>query len=277
LDEDELLLLTIASPFKYSAPNEQDFLNLVLPVVQSDRRIHLVAIGPDETGPWAAASAATSGRVCALGRRWGNEAFYAAADVYLDSVPFSSITSLLEAGANAVPLLGLRARAEDLDLLGPGAPGLENTMIVAADAADYRRRLEHLLESATLRHELGMRTQAHIRSEHTGERWLRALRQLYSDLAAAGARGCLRDEDDRLSDVALTHAVIGLFLKVQSGIRTRQLIGEHIGALPYKSRVPISWQLHRHGLGLCYLNLLPSPLDVWLRQLGRRAKALVAA
>src|SRR6185312_5840166 len=79
---DRVLLLTIASPFKYSAPGQIGFLDLVTPVLTNMRNAVLLAVGPEAKGAWQAASSATEGRIAPLGTRWDNELLYAAADVY---------------------------------------------------------------------------------------------------------------------------------------------------------------------------------------------------
>ena len=116
-----VVLLTIATPFKYSAPGHIAFLDLVTPVLAEHAQAVLIAIGPDSKGSWRSAGIQTDGRIVALGKRWDNEIFYSAADIYLDSVPFSSSTSLLEAGSRGKPLLGYRPPKPELWATRPGS------------------------------------------------------------------------------------------------------------------------------------------------------------
>ena len=143
-DESTLVLLTIASPFKFASPGRVGLLDLILPVLAETDGVVLLAVGPT-AWDWAAADSRTQGRVKALGTRYDTGLLYAAADVYLDSVPFSSITSILEAGSYGVPLLGMVPPDADLLLLGPGAPGLNDVMEMAADPEDHRRLLRRLI------------------------------------------------------------------------------------------------------------------------------------
>ena len=53
---DRVLLVTIASAFKYEAPGQVGFLDLVLPVLEGAPQADLVAVGPDCEGAWKAAS-----------------------------------------------------------------------------------------------------------------------------------------------------------------------------------------------------------------------------
>jgi hypothetical protein len=265
---DTVILLTIASPFKYSSPGRMGFLDLVAPVMAQFPKTVLIAVGPEAKGAWQAAGVQTQGRIVPLGTRWDTNLFYAAADVYLDSVPFSSITSLLEAGSHGTPLLGYRLPEADLALVGPGAPGLEETMELAGDPETYRALLTRLVRDAEFRQRSGERARSEILSLHTGSKWVEAVHQLYAKVEQLDRRGCLLGNKDVFEASALNVALFQLYGRV----RTRQMIGKYVGALPYRLRLPITWSLYRKGFDLCFLNLLPSPADVITRRIGRWVK-----
>ena len=270
-EPDVMLLLTIASPFKYSAPGRVSFLDLVAPVMARFPQAVLIAVGPDAKGAWQAASTQTNGRIVPLGTRWDNDLLLAAADVYLDSVPFSSITSLLEAGSNGIPLLGYRLPEAELGLLGPGAPGLDNAMELVSDAESYRNVLTRLITDAEFRRQSGQRVQAQILSLHTGRNWIQAVQDLYAQVERTNGRGCLLGNNDAFEASALNLALFQLY----GQIRARKMIGKYIGTLPYRSRLPITWRLHLKGFELCFLNLLPPPTDAIARRVGRRARTVL--
>ncbi|MGD0745758.1 MAG: hypothetical protein ABSA45_11450 [Verrucomicrobiota bacterium] len=270
-EADTVLLLTIASPFKYSAPGRVSFLDLVTPVIAKLPQAALIAVGPEAKGAWRAASIQTGGRIVPLGTRWDNDLLYAAADVYLDSVPFSSTTSLLEAGIQGVPLLGYCLPEAELALLGPGAPGFEETMELANDAESYRASLTRLINDAEFRRQSGQRIQSQILSLHTGRNWIQAVNELYARVERTDGRGCLLGNNDAFEASALNVALVQLY----GHVRTRKMIGKYIGALPYRSRLPITWRLHGKGFELCFLNLLPTPADVIVRRAGRWARKIL--
>lgn len=267
-----ILLLTIASPFKYSSPGRVDFLDLVAPVVAKFPQAVLMAVGPEAKGAWQVAKLQTHGRIVPLGTRWDNDLLYAAADIYLDSVPFSSITSLLEAGSHGAPLLGCLLPEAEMALLGPGAPGLEDTMELADDAESYQALLTRLITDSEYRRQKGQRVQEQILSLHTGKNWVHAVHDLYAQVAQADGRGCLLgDSSDAFEASPLNVALVQLY----GPVHPRKMIGKYIGALPYRSRLPITWRLHRMGFDLCFLNLLPPPVDVIVRRAGRWARQVL--
>jgi hypothetical protein len=266
-----VLLLTIASPFKYSASGQTGFLELVEPVLARHRNAVILAVGPEPTHHWQAVSRRNDGRVVALGTRWENEALYAAADIYLDSVPFSSITSLLEAGMRGLPLLSYRSSNEELSLLGPGAPGLERAMLLAEDQTSYRNMLSRLILDAEYRQACGRRIQTDIISLHTGKNWIDAVQELYATVATAESRGCLVDEGDVFEMDALTIALNLLYRPSTM----RKAIVHHLAALPYRTRASLTLSVHGLGFELSYLNLLPSAASKVIRYAGRRIRRAI--
>src|SRR5690606_4819341 len=208
---DRVLLLTIASAFKYEDPCRIGFLDLVVPVLEKAPEADLVAVGPTLEGAWRAASERTGGRVRALGPRWDNDLLLAAADAYLDSVPFASNTSALEAGLLGIPLLGLGPESPELALLAPGAPGLDAAMVIAPDPAGHREALHRLIADPAWRQECGERARAQIAAHHTGDGWRAALRALYDGLERVGPRGCLAASEDVFGASSFDLALAALF------------------------------------------------------------------
>lgn len=266
---DTVLMLTIATPFKYNAPGHVSLLDLATPVLQQFPQAMLVAVGPKPEGAWQEASEKTGGRVVALGTRWDTDLFYAAADIYLDSVPFSSMTSLLEAGSLGVPLVGYTPN-DELDLLGPGAPGLEDAMKLAVEPDSYSKLLGRLITDEEFRHDCGLRIKEKIISLHTGENWNHALANVYAQLEQTADRSCLVAEDDTFKTQALDISLAQLYSSVP--FNTRVLIRDHLVDVPYSARVTTTCKLFRAGFDLCLLNILPPPADRVLHGLGRRAK-----
>jgi len=273
-DPSVVLLLTIASPFKFHAPGHTTFLDLVTPVISKLTQAVLIAVGPEPEGAWRSASIQTNGRIAPLGARYDNDLLYSAADIYLDSVPFSSTTSLLEAGICGVPLLGYNL-SNTLELLGPGSPGLDNVMELATDIESYQALLTRLISDANYRQQSGQRVKAEILSLHTGNNWNLAVCDLYDMVERNNKRGCLLGNDDNFQTSALDLALVQLYAHSNDPSSTGRLIRNYIGDLPYLSRLEITWRLYRKGLKFCFFNLLPPPFNELIRGVGRPAKRLI--
>ena len=272
LSADTVLLLTVASPFKFSAPGHVGFLDLVAPVLEKTPQARLMAVGPKPEGVWEAAARRTDGRIEALGPRWDNSVVFAAADLYLDSVPFTSITSLIEAGSQGLPILGLAPTSPDLSLLGPGAPGLDGAMELAPDPDAYRHSLACLIKDPERRQECGRRLRAQIFSNHTGDGWRAFLAQMYRGLDAPGKRGCVAADHDAFEIAPLDFALAQLYEHAHEPNHVPRLIRNYVGGLPYASRLSVSRRLREAGFAVSPLNSLPPPLNGLVRGVGRPAK-----
>ena len=268
---DTVVLLTIASPFKYSSPGAIGFLDLVTPVIAELPQAALIAVGPEPNGSWRAAQAQAGGRIVPMGTRLSTEMLYAAADIYLDSVPFSSITSLVEAGSYGHPLLGYGTLSGELGLLGPGAPGIDDTMIVARNPAEYRVQLTRLISDVEYRRQCGQRVKDAVLSLHTGPNWGKQVRRLYAHADRSPYRNCLLEQSDGFRASPLPLALNRLYPQWS----VRSLVAKCIGRLPYRSRVSTTLRLYAFGLDLCYVNLLPPPADSIVRSGGRWARRVL--
>ncbi len=178
LEAGTTLVLTVAQPYKYAPAGGIDLLAAIAGVLASRRSIALVAVGPEESGGWAEAAKRACGRVRALGVRRDVDRFYAAADVYLDSAPFASLTSLLEAGMHGVPVVSYQPVAEARVLCSDDR-GLRGVHVVARTAAELERDLCSLLDDRSMRENLGERTRESIMSTHSPTIWRARLEELY--------------------------------------------------------------------------------------------------
>jgi hypothetical protein len=264
-----IVLLTIASPFKYTAPNCVSFLELVIPVLEALPQAILVAVGPGLDRSWEAARERTGGRIKPIGIRWDNELLYSAADIYLDSVPFSSITSVLEAGIQGTPVLGFMPPDSDLELLGPGAPGLDTTIDLAHEPESYRALLTELITNSELRCRKGEAVRTRILSHHAGENWRASGAACYAKVEQIAQRNCLVASTDTFAPTHLNVALSQLYKPWNIPQMTRNFIG----TLPFRSRLRIACRLFAMGFPICYSNFFPPPLHGIVLRIARLAKA----
>lgn len=270
-EPDQVILLTIASPFKYESLGGAAFLDLVMPVLRRLPQAHLIAVGPENSGAWRAASLETNGRVRPFGTKWDNDLLYRSADVYLDSYPFSSITSLLEAGSQGVPLLSCRAPAPDLRLLGPGAPGLDDSIQMADGPEAYGQLLARLITDLEFRRECGERVRTSILSQHCDNQWLAALNDIYRRLEGNGHEKALVAESDCFQTGVLDLALARLYAEWErKGFPAE--IQEALAHVPYFSRIVVLNRLRRRGFQPELLQFLPSRIAHAVRRLTRQVQ-----
>jgi len=190
LPPDTILLLSVARHSKYapfrgygSKFNDLVLPDSILPVLEQHSNVALVVIGPESSDRWERASQTVSGRISALGRREDTVDFYQAADIYLDSFPFASITSCLEAGSYGLPLVTCYPYSDVSAVLGADTPALENNILRVRNKSEYISVVTHLVEDPGYRSRIGKDTRESIVSVHTGTNWNRYLRDLYLQAA----------------------------------------------------------------------------------------------
>jgi hypothetical protein len=230
---DTVVLLSIATAFKYRAIAGPSFLEALAPVLQAAPRAVLLVVGPEPEGAWAEAARATGGRLRALGRRADTAQFYDAADLYLDSFPFTSITSCLEAGSRGVPVVAFSPHPEAAPILGPGAPGLRH-VLQADDLGGYRSLLGDLIGDPARRAALGDATREAILGAHCGAGWAAGLQAVYR-LSAAAGRAPEPLGSDALEASTLDLLVHGLYARQAVGLA--ETIEGFIRPLPYATRL----------------------------------------
>jgi hypothetical protein len=262
LEADTVVLATAADGSKYRPIGGDAFLDLVVPALLRHPEAVLVAAGPDDAGDWAAAAARTGGRVRALGRLPSVALLHEAADVYLDSFPFSSLTSLLESGSVGNPAITYRGHPEGCGVLGADVPGVDPYISAPADPAAYDAALERAIGDADWRRETGARTAEAIRATHTGAGWRADVDAVYAQAAGQAATlgpptpGPAPFRTDRVDEVVRDVMLQTPFAQGPDAA----LIG-HLGLMPLAQRATAAARLSRAGHR-------PSPRDLvpeWLR------------
>jgi glycosyltransferase involved in cell wall biosynthesis len=176
--DDDVLAVTIASGYKYGSSAQEGLLPLVEAAVERWPKLRVLAVGPADRPWWQAAARRSGGRIRAVANREDVDPLYAAADVYLDSSPFSSLTSMLEAGQRGVPLLALGS-GEDAEVLGFDDPATEGRGVVLDGAAAYLTALGELVGDPHRRLERGRELRAALAAVHEGAGWRGRLEDAY--------------------------------------------------------------------------------------------------
>jgi len=232
--EDTIIILSIATAYKYTPLFKPSFIDAIAPVLERYKNVVLLVIGPDNEGQWLQAFQRTQGRIVALGRRSDTAIFYEAADIYVDSFPFSSITSLLEAGSYGVPLVSYCPHSEEAEVLCAGAPGLVDTLIRVSDLKHYEVTISQLIKDVDFRLRVGEATKEKILDTHSRDDWNRCLQRVYLKTAEilpiTIMPNNLEDEHVGELDILVNH-LYGSFNGLGS------IIDRYARYLPYISRL----------------------------------------
>lgn len=263
LEPSTIVLFTAADASKYEPFDSTSFLELLVPVLERHPNATLVAAGPSSSGAWARASARTGGRVMALGRRLDMAALHAAADVYIDSYPFASLTSLTEAGGLGVPLLAYRGHPDEAEVLGVDSPGLDETVLQPREPEAFRDELSRLIVDVAGRVELGLRTQLAIADAHSGDGWRAARDRLYVMVREVSPR-------PEIGTAPRGTGILDILVERtqrETGWATGLpgVLADHAGLLPAGLRLSTWWRGRRDGAPIGGQTLLPEWLVTAVR------------
>jgi glycosyltransferase involved in cell wall biosynthesis len=203
LAENSVLLLSIARPPKYKTIDGISFADAHIPLLKQHEQAILLVIGPGGTEDWSAAIQETQGRIIVLGQTKDTAVeetavFYQAADIYVDSYPFISNTSLLEAGSYSLPLVTRYPYSDACGIFGADMPGLTGNLIRVRDIEEYTAILSRLVEDEEFRLSVGEATRKKIVETHWGNNWQRFLEDVYVSAANIPKVTALSDPIDRM-------------------------------------------------------------------------------
>ncbi|MHA6644803.1 glycosyltransferase family protein [Mesorhizobium sp. A623] len=184
IPEEALLLVSVARKVKYRSVEGASFADAHVPFLERWPGARLVVLGSGSPPEWAAAEAKVPGRIEGLPESDQTALYYQAADIYVDSFPFVSTTSLLEAGAYGTPLVSRYPFGPGAEILGADMPGLEGHLVRALDLAAYNAALNALAADPAGREKRGDATRLGITTHHQGPAWSAAVAAVYK---AAGA------------------------------------------------------------------------------------------
>lgn len=262
------LLLSIARSSKFRPlKGERAGLNdLILPdsivaLLDQHPSAHLIVIGPEHDQRWEQASRRTGGRVRALGRRYDTATYYQAADIYLDSFPFTSITSILEAASYGLPAVALRPYHEPTShVLCADTPALESSLIYASDGTEYRALLSDLILDPGERARRGAQLSRRVLAIHSGDGWLQGLYALYRQAMSSPAPAPLPVAIDLLRASELD--ILSLEID-RTRAPVESIVRDHLRLYPLGRRVQL-WAQERRRSATSPTFLLPEWLGIKL-------------
>ncbi|SDU84324.1 hypothetical protein SAMN04488544_0821 [Microlunatus sagamiharensis] len=254
----QVLVVTAADASKYCPVSGPSLLDLVLPTIRAHPDAVLLAAGPEPDGEWAEAERSTSGRVRALGLLDDPSLVQQAADVYLDSFPFSSLTSLLEVGSLGTPVVTYAGHPAGCDVFGADTPEVEDHMHRPTTPAELETTLAALLDDPTLRTTSGAAVEASIASSHTGTGWRAALDEFVRSTAGAAAPGRSRPVDRREDEVDVL--VLAVMERTSWSRGPEGSVRSHLSAFPTPVRVGLAAGLVRRGARPAARDLVPDHL-----------------
>lgn len=222
IPDDALMLLTAGSAYKYRPLDELDFLDLVGPELATRPDVFLVMLGSysgmDFLSPtWRERLGERLKFPKPVGEKEFRR-FIAAADVYLDAVPFHSGGGAMQAMLAGKPTLQYAAPAVYLAKLAPQRFAVDDFSVFHFSPDSYRARLGQLLDSPAEREALGQWLQKRLGDQVNEQANLRSIHEAYVRVQAAPLIvDTLLPADMQVSNPSLLRVHAQLARNVQAG------------------------------------------------------------
>jgi hypothetical protein len=237
LPADLVLLLSVARRPKYRSIDGLSFADRHVKMLEKCPQAQLIVVGSGEPDDWKAAKAQVGGRITGLSEVPDPKRYFEAADIYVDSYPFVSSTSMMEAAGYGLPAVTIFTLPDAARIFGINHVGLVGTSLVATSADAYDAMLERLVVDEAYRAETGEATREAIERLHVPPGWctsleaalerVKSLPPRTNNAAAADAaeRPYLGSPDD------IHQEIVG----AEPNLREIKMI--YMGALPLRQRI----------------------------------------
>jgi hypothetical protein len=178
--QDAILLVSAARRAKYRTMHGVTFADIHAPVLEKHPNAVLLVVGAGEPEDWRPVRDKFPGRLLSLPEQPNPKIYFEAADIYVDSYPFVSSTSLMEAAGYGLPLATIFTHPQAARIFGINHVALAGNTMQAASFEEYRDILCALIADAALRTHKGDSARAAVAREHNLPGWKRWMEAVYA-------------------------------------------------------------------------------------------------
>lgn len=171
IPNDAILLMSCASPYKFFPIEGVNFPDLIAPILERHPQAHLILVGVTPTPLWNGVLSRFAGRCHLVGHLLepALQACYRTADIYLDSIPLTSYTVLLEAAAAGKPLVRFLPSEWNECGFSFELEAIPSALYISSTSLDYERNIDRLIVDIEYRTWLGQFCQRAVRLYHSNE------------------------------------------------------------------------------------------------------------
>lgn len=182
----QTVLLSIARAEKFWPHGNYDFVGTARRILQRIPGAHLYMVGESVDGLRCYFRGALPDRLHLLGVIENPSIWRAAADVFLETFPFGSQTSVLEAAQSGVPIVP--SYAPLFPLLVANDDSLVDLLANPDSEEAYIAKVEGLIRDPAERERLAEELSERIQRDHVGEGWIHRLSPVYAATDHLGHR-----------------------------------------------------------------------------------------
>ena len=177
---DTILLMSAARGMKYRTVNGVTYAAPHVGLLKKYPKAQLLVVGAGERSDWQVDCAAVEGRIQPLPETSDTRIYFEAADIYVDSFPFVSSTSMMEAAGLEVPLVSRFYGEPEARIFAINHPGIDKPTLHGASEQEYVAHLDRLISDPGLREAKGKEAREAVLHYHTPPSWLTFIERAYS-------------------------------------------------------------------------------------------------
>jgi hypothetical protein len=175
-----IVLLSAARGMKYRTVDGVTFAAPHVGLLKKHPNAELLVLGAGERPDWRADSDAVAGRIRALPETTDTRTYFEAADIYVDSFPFVSSTSMMEAAGLGTPLVSRFYGPHEARIFAINHPGIDAPTLHGATETQYVEHLDRLISDPALREAKGKEARDAVLHYHTPPSWNAFIESAYA-------------------------------------------------------------------------------------------------
>lgn len=178
LRDSETMLIAMSAAYKFTRTERYDFFRTAAAILEESPSARLFVLGVTiDQGRTMVPSSAVTERIDFLGPVADPRPYLAAADIYLDSFPYPSMTSVFESVASGVFPVFIYAPTPQLDFTHE--PAFRAVARRTETENEYRQYVSNMITNVEQRQALAARAAQDVRHFHTGVGWLSRAESIY--------------------------------------------------------------------------------------------------
>ena len=178
----QIILLTVASAYKFSPSDEHNYYRLIKQVLDNNPQVVVKVVGV-QASEGKSLGFKVHERIELLGSIEDPRTYYKAADIYVDSMPFSSFTSLFESMYfGCFPVLQFNP-TDTLNI--EQEPALAGLVSHSRDENEAIQTIQLAIDDVEYRHYTAKKGSELIQQHYMSKGWRKYLSALYRDSAEA--------------------------------------------------------------------------------------------
>lgn len=255
IDPDTILMVSVARQLKYLTRDGDSYAKIHAPILEKHPNVRLIVVGGAEQPDWAPYFEQFGDRLQSLQPTPNPRIYYEAADIYVDSYPFVSSTSMMEASGHGAPAVSIFTHPDDVRITAINHFALVGNTWQACSFDEYRAMLEKLIGDSKLREEMGARACEAVAAAHNPPGWNAWMEAVYAragELPPLDNRAMLSARDEpSFGELDVRHE--DLFGGVWP---IEQYEKSYIGVMPFGQRLA-------HWRKLKQMGMFSSPRRAW--------------